>query len=132
QITVTGVTINNGTTDVSVYSGSQNIDFAQLSGLHQLMDLNAVPSGTYGYATVAISSPVIGFINAPGGGVEPTIMTLDGTLSQGTAQVNFANPFTINNADLVGLAMEFDLRQSLVTDGMGNITGAVNPVFHMK
>ncbi|MFZ0039592.1 MAG: DUF4382 domain-containing protein [Candidatus Acidiferrales bacterium] len=134
QITVTGVTIHNSTTntDDSVFSGSQVIDFAQLSGLHQLMDLNAVEPGTYTSATVTISNPQIGFINAPGGGAEPTVQTVDGTLSMNSVMVTFANPFVLNNADLVGLRMEFDIRQSLATDGSGNITGAVNPVFHMQ
>jgi len=133
QITVTGVTIHNSVTntDESVFSGSQVIDFAQLSGLHQLMDLNAVTPGTYTSATVTISNPMIGFINVPGGGGEPTIQTVTGTLSMGSVMVTFANPFVLANADLVGLAMEFDLRQSLATDSNGNITGAVNPVFEM-
>ncbi len=133
QITVTGVTVHNSVTntDESVFSGSQMIDFAQLSGLHQLMDLQPVPTGTYTSATVTISSPQIGFINVPGGGAEPTIQTMAGTLSTNSVMVTFANPFVLNNADLVGLYMDFDLRQSLATDGSGNITGAVNPVFHM-
>ena len=133
QITVTGVTVHNSVTntDVSVFSGSQVIDFAQLSGLHQLMDLNAVPTGTYTSATVTISNPVIGYINVPGGGGEPTIQTVNGTLGMGSVMVTFANPFVLNAADLVGLRMEFDLRQSLATDSNGNITGAVNPVFEM-
>jgi hypothetical protein len=33
---------------------------------------------------------------------------------------------------MVGLRMEFDLHQSLQTDGNGQITGTVNPVFHMQ
>src|SRR5580658_2124023 len=69
QLTVTGVTVYNSTTSTneSVFSGSQMIDFAQLSGLHQLLDLNPVPTGTYTSATVTFSNPVIGFINVPGG-----------------------------------------------------------------
>ena len=133
QLTVTGVTIFNSDTNTneSVFSGSQNIDFAQLSGLHQLLDLNAVPTGTYTYATVTISDPQIGFINVPGGGGEPTVETMDGTLSANSVQVTFATPFMLSNADVVGLWMDFDLRQSLGTDSSGNINGNVTPVFHM-
>lgn len=130
QIMVTGVTINNGTTNVPVLTNPQDVDFAQLSGLHQLLDLNAVPPGTYGSATVTLSSPVIGFIDTTQN--PPTITTLNGTLTTSTVTVNFANPFTISSADLVGLRMEFDLRQSLQTDGSGQITGMVNPVFNMQ
>ena len=129
-ITVTGVTLNNGTTNVSVLSTPQVVDFAQLSGLHQLLDLNSVPTGTYTSATVTLATPVIGFIDTTQ--TPPAVSTMNGTLSQTSVTVNFANPFVLNNADLVGLRMEFDLRQSLATDGSGNITGAVNPVFHMQ
>ena len=129
-ITVTGVTLNNGTTNVSVLSTPQVVDFAQLSGLHQLLDLNSVPTGTYTSATVTLATPVIGFIDTTQ--TPPAVSTMNGTLSQTSVTVNFANPFVLNNADLVGLRMEFDLRQSLATDGSGSITGAVNPVFHMQ
>jgi Domain of unknown function (DUF4382)/Domain of unknown function (DUF5666) len=130
QIMVTGVTLNNGTTNVSVLTTPQVVDFAQLSGLHQLLDLNSVPTGTYSSATVTLATPVIGFIDTTQN--PPAVNTVDGTLSTSTVTVNFASPFVLNNADLVGLRMEFDLRQSLATDGSGNITGAVNPVFHMQ
>jgi hypothetical protein len=46
--------------------------------------------------------------------------------------MNFANPFVLNDADLVGLRMEFDLRQSLATDMNGQVTGTVNPVFDLQ
>ena len=130
QIMVTGVTLNNGTTNVSVLTTPQVVDFAQLSGLHQLLDLNSVPTGTYSSATVTLASPVIGFIDTTEN--PPAVNTVNGTLSQSTVTVNFASPFVLNDADLVGLRMEFDLRKSLATDGSGNITGAVNPVFHMQ
>jgi hypothetical protein len=61
----------------------------------------------------------------------PVISTINGTLSQSSVTVNFANPVTVSDADLFGLRMEFDLRQSLQTDGNGQVTGAVNPVFEV-
>jgi len=130
QIMVTGVTLNNGTTNVPVLTTAQVVDFAQLSGLHQLLDLNAVPTGTYSSATVTIANPVIGFIDTTQS--PPAINTINGTLTQSSVTVNFANPFVLNNADLVGLRMEFDLHQSLQTDQNGQVTGTVNPVFHMQ
>ncbi|MGA8873475.1 MAG: DUF4382 domain-containing protein [Candidatus Acidiferrales bacterium] len=130
QIMVTGVTINNGTTNVPVLTTPQVVDFAQLSGLHQLLDLNAVPTGTYSSATVTIASPVIGYIDTTQN--PPAINTINGSLTQSSVTVNFANPFVLNAADLVGLRMEFDLRQSLQLDQSGQVTGAVDPVFHMQ
>lgn len=129
QIMVTGITVYNGTNNIPVLTNPQVVDFARLSGLHQLLDLNAVPTGTYTSATVTISSPVIGFIDTTQN--PPTITTINGTLSTQSVTVQFANPFVLQDNDLVGLRMEFDLRQSLQTDPNGQITGAVNPVFHM-
>ena len=130
QILVSGVTLYNGATNVPVLTTPQVVDFAQLSGLHQLLDLNAVPTGTYTSATVTLANPVIGFIDTTQN--PPAINTINGTLTQSSVTVNFANPFVLNAADLVGLRMEFDLRQSLQTDANGQVTGMVNPIFHMQ
>jgi len=129
QIMVNSVTLNNGTTNVPVLTTPQVVDFAQLSGLHQLLDLNAVPTGTYTSATVMISTPVIGLINTAVN--PPTITTMNGTLTQSTVTVTFATPFVLTNAELVGLRMEFDLRQSLQTTG-GQVNGTINPTFNMQ
>src|SRR5208282_981365 len=129
EVNVSGITLFNGTTNVSVLSQPQIVDFAQLSGLHQLLDLTSVPTGTYTSATITIASPVIGFIDTSVN--PPVISTINGTLSQSSLPVNFANPVMVSNADLFGLRMEFDLRKSLQTDGSGQVTGAVNPVFEV-
>lgn len=130
QVEITGVTIFNGVTNVPVLTNPQVVDFAQLSGLHQLLDLNSVPAGTYTSATVILANPVIGFIDTTQS--PPAINTINGTLSASSVTVNFANPFVLNDADVAGLRMEFDLRKSLTTDASGQVTGAVNPVFHMQ
>jgi len=130
QMLVTGVTLNNGSTNVPVLTTQQVVDFAQLSGLHQLLDLNAVPPGTYGSATVTVANPVISFINTTQN--PPTINTINGTLSQSTVTVNFTSPFMLSSGALMGLRMEFDLADSLQTDANGQVTGAVNPVFQMQ
>lgn len=128
--TITGVTLNNGSTSVSVLSQSQTVDFAQLSGLHQLIDLESVPVGTYTSATITMTSPVISFIDTTQN--PPAVSTINGTPSPLTATTTFAQPFNLGNADLVGLWMEFDLRQSLATDSNGQVTGMINPAFEMK
>ena len=129
QITVSGVTIFNGTNNIPVLTNSQVVDFAQLSGLHQLLDLNAVPTGTYSSATVTLASPVISFIDTTQN--PPVINTINGTLTQNTVTVNFASPFMLNADDLVGLRMEFNLQQSLQTTN-GQVNGMVDPVFNMQ
>ncbi|MDE3108838.1 MAG: DUF4382 domain-containing protein [Acidobacteriota bacterium] len=129
RVEITGVTIFNGATNVPVLTTPQVVDFAQLSGLHQLLDLNAVPTGTYTSATVTLANPTIGFIDTAQN--PPAIGTINGTLNQSSVTVSFANPFVLNDSDLVGLRMELDLRQSLATNN-GQVTGAINPVFHME
>ncbi|MGA8553048.1 MAG: DUF4382 domain-containing protein [Candidatus Acidiferrales bacterium] len=128
-VTVSGITLNNGSADVSVLSQPQTVDFAQLSGLHQLLDLTAVPTGTYTSATITIASPMIGYIDTSVN--PPTVSTINGTLTKSAVTVNLAQPVMVSNADLFGLRMEFDLRQSLQTDSSGQVNGMVNPVFEV-
>jgi len=129
EVNVTGINLNNGGTPVSVLAQPAIVDFAQLSGLHQLLDLTAVPTGTYTSATITIASPVIGYLNTSV--TPPTVSTINGTLTQSSVTVNFTQPVVVTNADLFGLRMEFDLRQSLQTDMNGQVTGTVNPVFEV-
>lgn len=131
DVTITGVTLFDGTNNIPVMTDMpQDIDFARLSGLHQLMDLNAVPTGTYDSATVTLSTVVIGYLNT--GVTPPTVSSLNGTLTQSNVTVQFKQPFVLNDNDLVGLRMEFNLAKSILTDSNGNFTGQVNPTFDMK
>jgi hypothetical protein len=131
QLTINTVTLFNGTTNVSVLSSPVVEDFARLNGLHDLLDLNAVPVGTYTSATITLGSAAsIGYIDTTVN--PPAIHTITGNLSQITVTVPFITPFTLNAADLVGLRMEFDIAQSLPTDNTGQITGTVNPTFDLR
>ena len=130
-LTINTVTLFNGTTNVSVLSSPVAEDFARLNGLHDLLDLNAVPVGTYTSATITLASAAsIGYIDTTVN--PPAIHSITGNLSQTTVTVPFNTPFTLNAADLVGLRMEFDIAQSLPTDNMGQITGTVNPTFDLR
>lgn len=131
DVTITGVTLFDGTNNIPVMTSMpQTIDFAKLSGLHQLMDLNAVPTGTYSSATVTLSTAVIGYLDTSV--TPPAVNTMNGTLTQSSVTVSFAQPFVLNDNDLVGLRMEFNLRKSILTDANGNFTGQINPTFNMK
>jgi Domain of unknown function (DUF5666)/Domain of unknown function (DUF4382) len=130
QLMVSSVTLFNGTTNVPVMNTPQVVDFAQLSGLHQLLDLTPVPTGTYTSATVMLSNPVISFIDTTQN--PPIVNTIQGSVSPNMVTVNLSSPFVLTDAQLVGLRMEFDLRKSLATDANGQVTGAINPVFNMQ
>jgi hypothetical protein len=131
---ITNVTLlNTSNNSVSVLSQTANVDFARLSGLHQLIDLNPVPTGTYTMATISLSAPVIGYIDTTK--TPPVVTMLNGNFGGNTTTsvtVALANPFTLNSADLVGLRMELNLAKSLTTDGSGNLTGAITPAFNMQ
>ncbi len=129
-VTIMGITINNGTTDISVLQNPQTVDFAKLSGLHQLVDLQSVPVGTYYSATVTLSGANISYLDTTQ--MPPVVTTVPATLSTMSNKVMFANPFVVQNADLIGLRMEFDLRKSIQVGVNGQITGAMTPTFNMK
>jgi hypothetical protein len=131
EMTVDTVTLYNGSTNVSVLTSPALIDFAKLNGLHDLIDLTSVPTGTYTSATLTLEpTGTIGYIDTTVS--PPAIHTLTGNLSQTVVTVPLTKPFVLNAADLVGLRMEFDIRKSLAVDGTGQITGAVNPTFDMR
>src|ERR1019366_8623372 len=118
QITVNTVTLFNGKTNVSVLSTPVIEDFAKLNGLHDLIDLSSVPTGTYTSATLTLANTTsIGYIDTTV--TPPAIHTLTGNLSQTTVTIPLVNPFVMNAADLVGLRMEFDIAASLATAERG-------------
>jgi len=131
QLTVNSVTLFNGTSDVSVLTQPAVVDFARLNGLHELIDLNSVPTGTYTSATLTVASPVIRYLDTTQD--PPAISTLgNASLSQQTVTVALARPFVLGANALVGLRMELDIHRSVKTDASGQMTGVVDPSFGMQ
>ena len=131
QVTVNSVTLSNGGTGgVDLLQGAQTIDFARYNGLQTLLDFNSVPAGTYNTLTVSLSNPVIAYVNlsstTPPGA--PTVsMVSNPTLTNSTVVVKLPTAFTVTGGTAAGLKMDFDLRQSILTDSNGQVTGVVNP-----
>lgn len=130
QLQVDGVSLNGSP---NLLAAPALVDFAQLNGLHQLLDLTGIQSGiTYTTATItldAMTPPVIQYINT--GVNPPAISTLAGaSLSQTSIVVPLAHPFVLAANDLVGFRMEFDIPASLATNA-GQLTGAISPTFHV-
>ncbi len=127
QVQVDGISLNGSP---NLLSAPALVDFARLSGLHQLLDLTGLQPGTYTTATITldgVTPPVIQYINTSVN--PPTISSLAGTsLSTTTVVVPLAKPFKLNANDLVGFRMEFDIAKSLATNG-GQLTGVINPTF---
>ncbi|HYL10297.1 MAG TPA: DUF4382 domain-containing protein, partial [Candidatus Acidoferrales bacterium] len=131
QVDITGISVSDGMhPPVSVTTGTQTVDFARLNGLRTLLDLNTIPAGTYTTVNVTLANPMIGFLNVPGGGARPTISTIkppQASLSTSSVTILLNRPLIVNTGDLIGLAFEFDLRQSIQLDAAGQVTGLVIP-----
>jgi len=137
QLTLNSVTLNGQSHNPQVVSDT-TVDFARLIGLRSPLAFNSVPADTYSSVTIIVSSPVISYIDMAAQPT-PTLSTINGTLPQTpyTVQVELPTPMVVSSNGLAGLKMEMDIRDSLATDGNGNLvvtnnTVAVTPVFHIK
>jgi Domain of unknown function (DUF4382) len=130
QVQITSIQLSDGTTTVNLLNGPQTVDFAKLNGLRSLLDLEDVQAGTYNSATIMVGSVTIGFLDTS---VSPPVLnTMPATVSPMTVTIPLANPLVLNEQDLVGFFMELDLKQSIQTDGGGDITGNFKPTFDVK
>lgn len=132
QVMITGVTVNNAGGSLSVLSNPATIDFARFDGLHELLDLDAVPQGQYTSVTISGSSPVIGFLDTSGGSsVPPVLNTLNATPSTFSITVPLAKTLVVDQNDMVGLLIDLDLRQTIQTSN-GLVTGTITPTFDVR
>ncbi|HMD31508.1 MAG TPA: DUF4382 domain-containing protein [Candidatus Acidoferrales bacterium] len=130
NLTLTGLTASDGVNTTTLLSSAQTVDFARLTGLRTLLDLNSAPVGTYTSITLTVANPVIGYLNVSTG--NPTTVTmLDGTLTTSTITVLMNPPLVLTGDNLNGLRLDFDVRQSLQVDVNGQITGTVVPTFNI-
>jgi len=131
NVTIDSLTLNSGTSTVSAISSPEAVDFARLMGLRTLLGFNTIPQGTYNSVTFTFensnSAPLISYVDMTT--TPPSVKTLTGSFSQTTVTIPFPSgkPLTVSSNGLVGLHVDFDVDDSLVTSG-GQITGTINPV----
>jgi len=130
QLTLTGLTASDGVNTTTLLSSPQTVDFARLTGLRTLLDLNSAPPGTYTSVTLTIADPVIGFIDTTTN--PPSVSMLNGTLTTSSITVLMNPPLVLTSSDLNGLRLDFDMRKSLDVDLNGQITGTVVPTFDIR
>lgn len=130
QITFSGLTVSNGTATANLLSSPQTVEFARLNGLRTLLALQSVPAGTYTTVTATVSSPVISYFDPTT--TPPSVQTLNGTLTQSTVTVQLRQPLVVTASGLVGLHMDFRLRDSIQVDTAGQMTGIVNPQIALR
>lgn len=143
KVTISGISVAaTGGAPITVTNGPQDVDFARLNGLHTLIDLNTIPTGTYNTVTVMLANPEIDYLNATNPQTTPptrptissytSTTTPPATLSNSTVNMNLTSPLTVNAGDVIGLGFEFDIAKSLALDNNGQITGAINPVLNVN
>jgi hypothetical protein len=131
QLTLMSLTASDGVNTTTLLSTPQMVDFARLTGLRTLLDLNTAPPGSYTSVTLTFAGPpVIGYINTSTN--PPSITMLNGTFTNSSVTVLMNPPLVLTNNDLNGLRIDFDMRQSLQVDLNGQITGTVVPTFDIR
>ncbi|MFY9854748.1 MAG: hypothetical protein WAK26_12810, partial [Terracidiphilus sp.] len=114
------------------------VDFARFNGLQTLLDMNAIPVGTYTGIQITLGAATIGYLNVPASGA-PTIATEAASYASPctsttscTYTATLTNPLVVTQTGPpVGLRVDFDLAKSIGVDGSGNITGTVTPTFNI-
>lgn len=129
DVTITGITVNNSGGSLPVLQNPVDVDFARLSGLHDLLDLEPVEPGTYDSVTITGSTPVIGFLDTTQ--TPPALNTIDATPGTFSVTVQLPKTLTVDQNDLVGLLIDLDLAQTIETQN-GQVTGTITPTFDVR
>lgn len=129
DVTITSITVNNSGGSLPVLANTVTIDFARLSGLHDLLDLEPVQPGTYDSVTIMGNTPVIGYLDTTQ--TPPVLNTINGTPGTFSVTVQLNKPLVVDQNDLVGLLIDLDLAQTIQTQN-GQVTGTVNPTFDVR
>src|ERR1700757_4456299 len=103
NVTLNSITLNNGSSSVSVLSTAQTVDFARLLGLRTLIGFNSVAPGTYASATIQLSSPVISYLDLSTN--PPSVSTINGTLTNSTVTVALSKPLVVSQSGLAALSL---------------------------
>ncbi|MFQ5817802.1 MAG: DUF5666 domain-containing protein [Terriglobia bacterium] len=125
QVTLTGLTLSDGTNMVSVLSEPTSVEFGRLLGLRTLLGLSSLPGGTYTSAILTLATPVISFLDLS---TSPaSVGILEGSLTRSSLTVALDPALIVSEGGLAGLHLHFRLRDSLEVDALGELTGMVDP-----
>jgi hypothetical protein len=138
NVTIDSITLNNSTTSVQALSTPTAVDFARLMGLRSLLAFNTVPAGTYTSVTFNFEpsnpAPVISYVDM--NTTPPSVQTLTGTFTgtSSTVTVPFPQgaPLVVGSNGLMGLHIDFNLRDSLAVNSSNQITGSITPVIAVQ
>jgi hypothetical protein len=128
DVTISGITVNNSGGSLPVLLNPVDIDFARLSGLHDLVDLEPVQPGSYDSVTITGNMPVIGYLDTTQ--TPPALNTINATPGTFSVTVPLASTLVVTPNELVGLLIDLDLAQTIETQN-GQVTGTINPTFRV-
>ncbi len=126
QVPITGITLSgNGQSSVSVMDTPQTIDFARLLGLQTLLDIKPVQPGTYTSATITLGgNGTLAVLDTSGlPSTAPSIQTYTASFTTLSVTVNFPQPLSVGQSQVMGLLLDFRLGKSIpVSNGQIVVT----------
>ena len=138
-VTLNSVTLNaQDNSTATVLSTPITVDFARLLGLRSPLAFNAVAPNTYVSATFVLANPLVDYVTlTPSPQVSQLTGVFPGSQNPYSITVQFPKAMVVGANGLAGLKMDLDIRDSLASDGSGNLvisgsTIAVNPVIYVK
>ena len=127
QVPISGITLSgNGQSGVSVMDTPQTIDFARLLGLQTLLDIKPVQPGTYTSATITLGgNGTLAVLDTSGlPSTAPSIQNYTAAFSTMSVTVNFSQPLSVGQSQVMGLLLDFRLGKSIpVSNGQIVVTG---------
>jgi hypothetical protein len=131
SVQISGIEAYNTSTGASaqLLASPTTVDFARFDGLQTLLNIGAVPVGTYDQIIITIGQPSLGTLVTTAGN-PPTIQYMTPTLTSGTVTKTLEHFFTVTEAEPIGIRMDFDLHKSIMISG-GQIMG-VDPIFNVS
>lgn len=119
-----------GGTAVPIVPPSQPVDFASLVDFKNILSLGSVTVGTYNQLQLTLTSPALTVLNtsATPPSAQPVTTTFSNGSTTDTLTVSISPALTITTSATSGLVVDFNLRQSVLTDPTtGLVTGVVDP-----
>ena len=129
RVYITGMTlkVQGGESKVTVIPSSYiKVNFASLRDFATVLNLTAVPEGTYDQATITFSIPQLAVYDPT---KTPPVTVLNAVLSTSAPTIAIRPALTIVKNQVHALRLDFDFLRSIELDADGQVTGNVTPIF---
>jgi hypothetical protein len=139
QVTISGATLASAgssaaitTQPVSLISSAAPVlvDFAGLLDSSSVVTFADIPTGTYSQATITLSDPRLIYFDHSTS--PPTPKSIVPTLSTLVVTGDIDPALVVTSGGAVGLNVDLRLLDSVEIGAKGEITGNINPVFHLS